>query len=189
MRRFQVLGANADTGQDLQLLVEAASPDEAAHLARTEYNMLVSEVQELPAPSPAAPEAVPSVGSGPVRPASPILDYRTPSHPQPKSPVPHYGALLWAGRYFRAGATVWYLLAIVCLLATTVRGAFDFYDVLRPTLPAPFGMTPLQATLTVIVGLVGSYVLGLIGLFIHVQGEKLQALRDLARNSFGLQKP
>jgi hypothetical protein len=186
MPHYEVLGADATTGQEMRLMVEAATPEDAGAFARVHYNLLVSEVTETPAGSAVAdsPRSNSAEG-GPARPATPppgqpqTLDYRTTGLKQAADVPPHYRVILWRARMLRVLGYMGYTIGGLFLLA-----ALSLFFLAAGNRTGGGGI--VGAILVASAPATAGIGLCLFGFLLHTAAEILIAFRDIARNSFAL---
>ena len=159
--KWAIQCADANTGQEFSLIVDASSQSDAEAQARKK-GLLVSEI--IAAGEPAAADKRPSEETQ-IRKVDPV-DYAIAG-----SSVPDYRGLRWGATAFRVLAYICYILGILAV-ATIILEMYSLRGVsglgwLSSLIQTTFALWPLVA-----------------GVFFHVLAEACTALRDIARNSF-----
>jgi hypothetical protein len=171
MKRWNVECADAASGTDRVVSVEAATEDEAVEIARGQGLLVAGVYPSLVQDVAAAPQP-------PQPPPAPTLDYQTPGQPQPPAVapdpavVPAYWGLLVSSRVIVS-------IAAIAYVAAGVVGALGALALLANVSSAERAL----AALGVLAWAGSAFVSGAI---LHGLGAALAALRDIARNSFKL---
>lgn len=162
--KWAIQCADANTGREFSLIVDADSQSDAETVARKK-GLLVSEI--IAAGEPAAAEKpIPANGTE-IRKVDPV-DYAI-----ARSEVPDYRGLRWGATALRIIAYLCYLLGILALISIVIEiykngsGALASGAWITSAFELVVFLWPLAA-----------------GIFFHVLAEACTALRDIARNSF-----
>lgn len=159
--KWAIQCADANTGKEFSLIVDADSQSDAEAQAR-KRGLLVSEV--IAAGEPAADKPVPDNGTE-IRKVDPV-DYAI-----ARSGVPDYRGLRWGATAFRIIAWLCYVLGILALLMVIVESYANrsggFASLINYLVQTTTALWPL-----------------VLGILFHVLAEACTALRDIARNSF-----
>jgi hypothetical protein len=173
--KWHVTGADARTGEDRTVLVEAATAADAETVAR-QAGYLVSHVSEAPRAAVAPPAADPLAELAAAASSAPAaFAYLPPARaqiPDHAVPVPEYWGLRFGSIAFLVFAGVFYLGGLLGLLAGVAM--------LVNSLNYSSGLGVLAA--------LGQFLLSLwplaLGTVFHALSSACIALRDIARNSF-----
>lgn len=161
--KWAIQCADANTGQEFSLIVDADSEADAEAVARKK-GLLVWEI--IAAGEPAAAEKQ-SPAEAQIRKADPV-DYAI-----ARREVPEYRGLRW-------GATALRIVAYLCYLLGTLALVWNVLEIYRYGSGGLGSMGWLSSVFQMVMFLWPL----VLGLFFHVLAEACTALRDIARNSF-----
>lgn len=182
MPRWNVEGADARTGHDRVVTVEAHSQKEAEQAAR-KMGLVVSEVYQAVTKTPAealdemvgsainTPTATAPPHAAAVPEASKVVQYRSPG--SEAGPVPAYGGLKLGSSLLSVFALLYYVLAAVIIVA----------GLLSISASAATGWSG-EAAVAAIGALAMGLTAAMVGVVLHAVSAACLALRDIARNSF-----
>lgn len=160
--KWAIQCADANSGQEFSLIVDADSKGDAETVARKK-GLLVSEI--IAAGEPAVDKQSPAAGAE-IRKVDPV-DYAV-----ARSEVPDYRGLRWGATVFRILAYLCYVLGVLALAVLIFETYLSGSGI--------SGLTWLSNLLQTIVVLWPV----VLGVLFHVLAEACTALRDIARNSF-----
>ena len=162
--KWAIQCADATTGQEFSLIVDADSQADAEAQARKK-GLLVSEI--IAAGEPAATDKQSPDNESQIRKVDPV-DYAIAGNT-----VPDYRGLRWGATAFRILAYLCYVLGILALLMVIVES----YATSAGGFGSLISISYLVQTAVALWPLV-------VGILFHVLAEACTALRDIARNSF-----
>lgn len=181
MPHWNVEGADAGTGHDRVVTVEAQTQKDAEQAAR-KMGMVVSAVHRAVTrtPAEALDEMVGSVINTPFQPqadvdtavseAPQVVQYRSPG--AVAGPAPTYTGLKLGASILSVFAILYYVLAVLAVVLSLIPAS------------NPQGVPTNVMWWSVAGGIVAGVTLGMIGAFLHTASAACLALRDIARNSF-----
>lgn len=162
--KWAIQCADAKTGQEFSLIVDADSQADAEAQARKK-GLLVWEI--IPAGEPAAVDRQSPATETQIRKVNPV-DYAI-----ARSEVPDYRGLRWGASALRIMAYLCYVLGILALISIVL----EIYKYGSNTFAGAVWLSSVFQLVMFLWPLV-------LGLFFHVLAEACTALRDIARNSF-----
>ncbi len=162
--KWAIQCADANTGREFSLIVDADSQSDAETVARKK-GLLVSEI--IAAGEPAAVDKQSPADEAQIRKVDPV-DYAI-----ARNTVPEYRGLRWGASALRIMAYLCYVLGVLTLISIVL----EIYKYGSSALAGAAWLSSIFQLAMFLWPLV-------LGLFFHVLAEGCTALRDIARNSF-----
>jgi hypothetical protein len=177
--RWDVEGADTRTGQDRILTIEAESSARAEAQAR-EQGLLVSAVRQRAIPIDAQNEVPPLEVIAAELPRTASVEY---ARPMDQTTPPDYRGLRIGATFLRIFAFASYALGAIAIIQLIV----SLFQMLLAALQ--FGGSPFRSDLveTFVQAVISLWPL-LIGVLLQSAADACRALRDIARNSFPVEK-